>query len=330
MSTQNISSLSYLTSASAQSSNAVTEAMSSVPQLTSVTKTISTVYKFAFFNSKLGLVFKIHEGKVILVKVEPDPSGPHEEIIYEDIPSVNGKEILEDVAHELELEEGRVFQNSTIQPYSDDEEEDLQNDQLMKQFKDAGDNDDELASKLSLTPTSSSTSRRPSSAPVAEKKSSDSKKELPSPPPPTVQKLEYSEIAFSSDSYGGSSIQITVSELSSPNTISSLTSIQSSTASSNAFSPSAPPAPLDRMSSMPLAPPPPPPPPGQTGQLNHAGGPPPVPPPPPPPPVPAPALVTPQKSTAEPPVVPPAPPSSVGSASGETYKVKNAVQFFFS
>jgi hypothetical protein len=192
-------------------------------------RTISTTYRYAFFNSKLGLVFKIHDGKINLVKAERTSDHNDGIIEYEEIPTFFGKTLLEQ-EEEVPVE-GQEFLDSTIQPYSDDEEEELQNDKLVEQFQDAAEQGEDLenfqqigvASKNVSSRTGKSTTavanstpartedsaRRPSFPEDSNNNSAESSKKILSPP--TVNKLDYNEIAYSKNKYSDNAIPVSVS-----------------------------------------------------------------------------------------------------------------------
>jgi hypothetical protein len=190
---------------------------------------ISTTYRYAFFNSKLGLVFKIHDGKINLVKAERTSDHNDGIIEYEDIPTFSGKAVLEQ-EEEVPVE-GQEFLDSTIQPYSDDEEEELQNDKLVEQFQDAAEQGEDLenfqqigvASKNVSSRTGKSTTaanntpvrnedsaRRPSFPEDSNNNSAESSKKIV-PSPPSVKKLDYNEIAYSKNKYSENAIPVSVS-----------------------------------------------------------------------------------------------------------------------
>lgn len=180
----------------------------------SVIKTYNTYYKYAYFKNKLGLIFKVNDGKIILTKV--DSEGSQDRIEYEDLPVYHAEEEKINVAkpslpQEFPKEDedaALTFQNSTIEVSFEDEEEKL-NDKMIEEFQQSL-NQDHEKDEPEQEPLSSSRpeSRRadfhreneeankaPSSDGVERKDSIHSQEIIRAP---SVKQLEYSEIAFSS------------------------------------------------------------------------------------------------------------------------------------
>jgi hypothetical protein len=202
---------------------------------TTTTKSVSTFYKLAFFNNKLGLIFKIYDGKITLVKVDHITSSHHDEAIeFEEIPGYK-TEVMDKL---LEVDEssfgkkhgkkddGGNGADSLVELYSDegesdeDEKETKSKLQIMEELEkqqssnggiaegtieegDEGEADDiegEEGGISSRTPHLRGRSQR-------NEQESSSKSNRLIPPldttpvvPPKIKKLEYSEIAFTSSS----------------------------------------------------------------------------------------------------------------------------------
>jgi hypothetical protein len=196
---------------------------------TTTTKSISTFYKFAFFNNKLGLIFKIYDGKITLVKIDHASSTNHDDNIeFEEIPGYK-TEIMDKL---LEMDENSFGKkhgkknnddgsNSLVELYSDEESDEDEKETKSKQqimedlekqqsqqttegiaegiIEEEGDEEDnEREDGIS--------SRAPQIRRSSQRNEQESSKSSPLPPvdtstpvvPPKVKKLEYSEIAFSS------------------------------------------------------------------------------------------------------------------------------------